>query len=403
MASDDPAERYGKAVDSLTEAHVDGDISFDDWKRIEQFLDARNENISSVPPPESGTCALRSLESYCRRLTSVAREVELSSLDTDAVNQLIDDLRNGNTDVGPDDGYADGSMQAFCGALSGFYEVHTDLGVDPADIVSVSGSDPAIDSRTVLSRADVEAMRDACTNSRDRALLALLTYTMQRIRAVQTLRVKDVDLQDGVFYLNPSDGGLKGASGKRPLLDAREPVRQWLNDHPTGHPDDYLITVLPSASRGTPGDQLTQQHINRRLKAIAAEAGVEKPANAHAFRHYGVTIAKRIHGMGWDEIAFMGGWSDIETPKKIYEHLSDEDYIEQIETQFGLREPEGESGPVTVTCSYCNLELDADAEECPRCHNTVGMVEQTDEEERIERLEETVETLLDRLDVEPGG
>lgn len=369
MAADDPPDRYESAREQLSRLRERGEIHEEDADRIETALDAKDERKAAVLAPDSGTCALRSLSSYCRRLAMLARERKLSDLDADGVNLLIDDLRTGDTEVGPADGYADGTMSATTAALSAFYEVNDELGVEPSDITSISSGNAAIDVHTTLDREDIEALRAEITNTRDRALFELLTQTMQRIRAIQTLRVRDIDLENGVFTLNTEPGGLKGASGKRPLLNAEGPVRRWMQDHPTKDPDDYFITSLASASRGTPGEQLTQAHINRRLQALAERSGIEKPANAHAFRHYGVTVARRAHDMGWDEIAFMGGWAGPETPRQIYQHLSDEDYIEKVEIQFGVREPEDTDGTqeMTTTCQACDAVLSAGAKACPEC------------------------------------
>lgn len=369
--ADDPAERYRKARARLDEARDAGDVSDADHDAITTFLDAKDDRKKAVPAPESGTAALRSLESYCRRLEAAAGERELSGLDTDGVNRLIDDLRTGGTTVGPADGYADGSMQAFSGALSGFYAVNEELGVDPDDVVSVSGGDPAIDSRSVLQREEIQELRGAITNARDRALFELLAFTMQRIRAIQTLRVKDIDLENGEFYLNTDANGLKGAAGKRPLLGAEGPVRQWLEYHPTDDPDDALITVLPGAQNGEAGEPLTQAHMNRRLRAIRDRTDVEKPTNAHAFRHYGVTVARAVYDLSWDEIAFMGGWASPETPKRIYEHLTDEEFIRKIKVAFGEEEPDDGEDPEDIICTSCGFPLPPDSKACNNCGATI--------------------------------
>jgi len=76
---------------------------------------------------------------------------------------------------------------------------------------------------------EVQALREAVDNARDRCMLELFLNTGQRIRAIQTLRVKDVDPEDGTtgsYYLNTDAEGLKGAAqngSKRPLLGANGP------------------------------------------------------------------------------------------------------------------------------------------------------------------------------------
>lgn len=377
MGADDPTERLGKAVEQLEGSHDSGEVSSEDYDRITTFLDAKDGRKSAVAAPESGSASVRTLEAYCRRLRQVAVECGITQLgDADAVNQLLDDLATGETDVGPSDGYANGTMQQFSGALSGFFEVHDDLGVDPQDMAGVGRTDSAVDSRTVLDRAEVQAMRDEIQNTRDRALFELMARTMQRVRAVQTLRIKDVDLEDmemGTFTLNDSDGGLKGATGKRSLLGAKGAVRRWLNEHPySDDPDAYLITSLPSSAKGEPGEKLTQSHISRILKRLGERADVDDWQNRvrpHAFRHYGVTVARRIYDMSWDEIAQQGGWQSSDTPKEIYEHLADEDHIRKIEVQFGARDPDANGGaePTDTICPACDSVLAPEAVVCQFC------------------------------------
>lgn len=147
---------------------------------------------------------------------------------------------------------------------------------------------------------------------RDKCLFELLIFTGQRIRVVRTLRVKDVDTDDGVFWINEDVNGTKGAEkneNKRPLLGAKRGVYDWLQYHPTKAPDDDLITIRPSANRGTPGDNLHQSTLNRILKGIAEDAGVADTKNVHAhlFRHYFVTVAKRDYGLDNDTIEHLVG------------------------------------------------------------------------------------------------
>ena len=223
----------------------------------------------------------------------------------------------------------------------------------------------------MYSRAEIQQMRDAVSNTRDRCLLELLLNTGQRVRAIQTLRIKDVDVEEGVYYLNSDDLGLKGADKngkKRPLLGAKRPVYDWLKDHPTGNPNDYLITCLPTANRGTPGAILSQSNIRIRLKIIAENAEVNKPPNPHNFRHYFVTTCKRDYGLDEATIKHLiGHGPDSTIMESTYQHLTDDDHIKTAEVVAGLREPNRESPLTPAVCPTCSESLESTWRSCPAC------------------------------------
>jgi hypothetical protein len=224
----------------------------------------------------------------------------------------------------------------------------------------------------------------------------LLLYTGQRIRAIQTLRIKDVDLDSGEYRLNTDADGLKGADivGKRrPLLGAENAVRDWLDKHPTGQPDDYLITALPMANRGGgsggDGDYLSSAAIHRRLNKIVDSAGVDKPANAHNFRHYFVTLAVREFDLDPATIKHLiGHRKDSVVMETTYQHLTDDDHIRAARegTDAG-REPEPKDGGLTPeTCPVCNEPLAKAAKACSRC----GQVFTPDARSAKETVEEAI-------------
>lgn len=122
-------------------------------------------------------------------------------------------------------------------------------------------------------------MGKAAGNPRDRCLVDLLGYTGQRLRVIQTLRLRDVDPDQGVYFMPDADG-FKGADRtgkKRPLLGACRSVHDWLRDHPTGDPDDYLITAMECAPHTEPGRQMSTESTRERLTIIGKRVGLHKP------------------------------------------------------------------------------------------------------------------------------
>lgn len=372
--SDDPERRYQLSRERIQDA----DLHADDVDAALEFLDAIYPDISTVnftnDNGERETKSYGTLAAYAqalKRVGELANTPLVEMPDTRAVNAFFDDVGSGTHPDVKDDGYAKSTLSQWQSGVTKFYEYHDDLGIDHREIVVKRQPKSTVDERDMYSREEIQALRDAVTNTRDRCILELLLNTGQRIRAIQTLRVKDVDTDEGIYYLNTDEAGLKGADkngSKRPLLGAARPVYDWLKDHPTGKPDDYLITCLPTAQRGTPGKKLSQSTIRERLKKLADDAGVEKPPNPHNFRHYFVTACKRDYGMDESTIKHLiGHGPESKVMETTYQHLTDDDHIKAAEVAADLREPEEESPLTPQICPTCGEQLDLEAKACPGC------------------------------------
>jgi len=371
-----PRQQYERERNRLDDAKDDGRISAAEYDAVTTFLDARDE--SCVGTPARGiktTDSGHSLRSYANTARKTAERLDDDLTDTTAaaINQLMSDHLTGRHPDVKDDGLSERTISSYQGVVRKFYEYH-DFGVAPEDIEIVNPGQSPVDERKMFTDDEIEAMRDEIDNPRDRCLFELLLNTGQRIGAIQSLRVKDVAPEDGVFWLNP-EGGLKGADKngrKRPLLGAQRPVHDWLKDHPTNDPEDYLITNLPTWSRGpNAGEMLSQQSLNRILKSIGERAGVpDEKLHAHNFRHNFVTIAKRDYGLDNDTIKHLIGHApDSSVMETTYAHLTDDDYIQAAEEGAGIREPESDSPLTPAICPTCGDQLPDGAKACSGCGN----------------------------------
>jgi integrase len=391
--ADDPDDKYRKERERWEDsAHSDRDT-----QAVLRFLSAFDENdLSESYTNEDGeteTLSYNSLENYGRAMRLIADESESDLLDhtheslTTVFNTFLEDLSKQTV------------RQRQAAAIK-FYRFH-DTRIDP-DKISLQklDKDTSVDERDMFTKEEIQDLRDACDNTRDRCLLELLIYTGQRIRAIQTLRIKDIDLENGVYYLNTDELGLKGAEKagkKRPILGAETAVRDWLENHPTGRPDDYLITPLPSATNKTgKGDYLSLPSIRNRLWTIAERANVYdketengKPPNPHNFRHYFVTVCYREYDMDPSTIKFLIGHAqDSTVMESTYQHLTDEDHINAARqaTDAGRQPEEEESSLTPETCPTCREPLPPQAKACSRC----GQVFTPDARSVEEQIEQQV-------------
>lgn len=402
---DDPRERYerererlrlvigGAPEDTDGPGRLRGNISEADADAIGDLLDALDDTHPGKVFQANGngteTKESKTLANYAVRLRLAATESDgdLLDQDTDSINQLMADMASGNADVAPSGGYSKGTVGQYQSALKAFYRYHDGHGVDPEEIPVFAPESTTVDDRDMFTVDEVRAMRQAIGSERERALFELLAYTGQRIRVIQTLRIKDIDIEAGVFYINEGVEGRKGAKGKRPMLGATEYVRRWLDYHPTKEPTDYLITPKATGG-GEPGGMLTQDTIRYHLEKIADKAGVEKDVHPHIFRHYFTTIAKRDYGLDNDYIKHLRGDAPgSNVMETTYQHLSDGDAIEHATAKYEGREPEIESpmspeGP----CPTCGHILPDDARACNRC----GSVFTLDAKATKDQIEEDI-------------
>lgn len=370
QSSDDPLHRYANERQRVK----DSDLSQADADAVLEFLAALDENdMTAVYRNEKGeqeTLAYTSLMDYGRGLRMLGQE-----LDCDLLRASLSDIQQATNEMV--ETLSKQTVRQRQAAARKFYRYHDETAVNGGDIPLISvDSQSDVDERSTLTQSDIQSIRDACDNLRDRAMIELFIYTGQRLRAIQTLRIQDIDLDEGVYYLNTDEAGLKNADkvgGKRPLLGAEKHVRQWIKNHPTGEPDDYLITTLPSATRTNgPGEHLSKVAIYNRLDKLFRKADVDKPDGqmAHTFRHYFVTVCYRDYGMNPSTIKHLIGHTEASTVMETtYQHLTDQDHIDaaRAATESGRDNDEERDAFTPVKCPTCNEPLAPDAKACEDC------------------------------------
>ncbi|MFO7926962.1 tyrosine-type recombinase/integrase, partial [Natronomonas sp.] len=393
--TDDPPHRYKGALKRLGKA----DIPEADETHIREFLDAIDPEINTTNfTNDSGkreTKSYGTLAAYTQALKRVSELAERPLTEfksAEEINKLFEGFRRGTHPNVKDDGYGKSTLGQWESAVTKFFEYHSHFGIDQTEIVIDANPETKVDDRDMYTREEIEALRNAVTNDRDRCMLELFLNTGQRIRAIQTLRLKDVDTDEGVYYLNTEDDGLKGADKngrKRPLLGAKRPVYDWAKKH-QGGPEDYLITPLPSANGGIHGEKLSQSTMRRSLRRLADRADVDKPPNPHNFRHYFVTTCKRDYGMDDATIKHLiGHGQGSRIMETTYQHLNDEDHIKAAETAAGLRKEKNESPLTPQACPTCGEPLDQGSKACPGCGTVFAPNAKAAEEQIQEGIKES--------------
>lgn len=387
-----PRERIERQFKRLERKVDAGEIhpdTIDAFRTYAETIDAAKPSPSAENPNgDTYACKPSTIEAYVRSLRLMAEGgVNPLFSDADEVNAFMADKYDSG------EGASSNTMIIYQSALRSFYCVFDELGVDPGAIDTYSpDKTPRHDLQDLFTEEEVFAMRDAVGRSRNptrnRAFLELLIFSLQRVNALLTLRVGDVDVENGAIYLNEEydreQGGLKGAIGRgrhRSIYGARKYLRDWVRAHPTGEPDDWLFVGdpnNPSTSIENHWDDTTAYEM---LGYLGKWAGVDKPTNPHNFRHYGITVLRWDYDVPWDEInAQAGVIKGSDMPRTTYNHVDDNDLRQKIEERMGLKE-ESQNRFAPVICPVCDEVLKSDWRKCPACNERFAPGEEDGREE----------------------
>lgn len=216
----------------------------------------------------------------------------------------------------------------------GFLQAEGWIERDPSELLE----GPAIGRRLpdVLTREEVEALLAAPDNDdaltlRDWAMLELMYATGVRISEVVTLRVRDVEMQEGLVRV-------RGKGSKERIVPfggaAREAISVYLHD--------ARPRLAPTASRetrgalflGRRGRPLSRKAAWQIVRRRVAATGIQKRVTPHTLRH---TFATHLLQGGADIAAVqeMLGHADISTTQ-IYTHL-ERGYLSEVHRRYHPR------------------------------------------------------------------
>lgn len=376
------SDLYKRKQNYLSEVTEDGKVTQGEKDAIEELCFTFDEqrpafNRPNWPDAPSRLRSYRSkstLSNWMYQLTRIALAIDLMDTSATEINRLMGEWLRGEGDV-KDDGLTKGSLRAFQNTLRIFYRYHDDVNVDFQSITVFDQEDTSVKPSDMLTPDEVQMVRDVPTNPRDEVVVYLLLYTGVRNTALRKLRVRDVELNPNPrYYFNTTAEGLKGVSRPhepRPLLGAESAVRTWLNFHPTGNDDDYLITARSKWGRGDASEPVSYNTIGRVMDTVKEETGIDKPMHPHMMRHNFVSICKREYGMDDDAVKFLIGHDpDSTVMSTTYAHLSGEDYAQKAEVAAGIRDQEESSFSPEEYCTACGEPLPENAKACSACGMT---------------------------------
>lgn len=194
----------------------------------------------------------------------------------------------------------------------------------------------------ILTLPEISAMLAAANSLRDRALIATLWATGQRVMAIAQLRLcdlKELPSVNGGAAIRVSFRFVKVAGQEHTSYmldrDGGDHLRAWLTAYPFDRTED--AAAFPSFHLRRP---MTESAILKMLKATARRAGIAKRVYAHLFRHSRATHLLRL-GMPSVAVKQLCGWDPASNVlEERYAHLADQDAYRALLRANGIPDAE---------------------------------------------------------------
>lgn len=235
--------------------------------------------------------------------------------------------------------------------------------------------DPAPDPGDMLRwEADVLPMIDACSNLRDRALIALAWDLGPRPYELFDLKPKQIT--DHKYGLQVT---VDGKTGRRsPVLIPSVPyVNRWLEVHPCNG-NDPLWCNLNS------GDSITNNRVRDILKEKARKAGIDRRVTPSNFRKSSAShLASQ--GVSQAHLEDHHGWTRGSDIASRYISVFGDANDREIAKAHGIDVQEDEHDEIApITCPRCDRETPREKDVCVWCAQAISQ-RAIEEDDKLER------------------
>lgn len=209
----------------------------------------------------------------------------------------------------------------FLSAVFSWYRKHNILSVNPVEAVpNRKEHDKPID---YLNGEEIEKLREACKDKRERALMEFLLSTGVRIGEVPLIEREEVDWDKGEILIY----GHKTDEYRTVFLTdvARMHLRKYLEEREDNGP------ALFGGVR-KPHDAVHEDGLRRIIKQIAERSGLKRRVYPHLFRKTMATIL-RMKGCKIEDIQAMVGHKSAATTIKYYS-AANKNILRQMHNQY---------------------------------------------------------------------
>lgn len=284
---------------------------------MEQYLSQFLDNLTTTHNASQNTTSayrndLGQFQAFMRAYPT--GPVECAGLTAPVVEAYVVDLQQGAT------AYASSSVARKVAAVKSFCRFLVEINVLTMDPAEKIGS-PKVKKHIphILTQSEMTQLLEAPARlngpkaSRDTALLAMLYATGMRVTEIVTLRLEDVNWEEGAVICR----GKSGQHRHIPLGAAHGVVAEYLK---IARPSLARESSPPMLFLNHRGQKLTRQGVWLILKEAAHIAGLGELVTPHTLRH---SFAKHMLGAGENlrRVQALLGHANVATTQA-YRHLS---------------------------------------------------------------------------------
>lgn len=261
---------------------------------------------------------------------------------------------------------------------------------------SMFGGTPSKLPEDLMTEEEIKQMISSCHNIRDKALIAILADSGQRIGEILSCRLKHVHFkEDSAEIVSPT-----GKTGpRRVLLIPSVPyLLNWCQNHPLGKPDDPLFVNISNKGQYQPMNYTTAYQL---LRKAAKRAGISKRTNAHQFRHKAAT--KMANHLSTAQLNERFGWSQDSRMPSVYIHMSGRDSDDAVKRAYGkqIKIEDSKSPLEPKVCSYCSTSNGHDFKYCSKCARALNIQDIIEREKKDQHLIEFIQRIAALKETNP--
>lgn len=257
----------------------------------------------------------------------------------------------------------------------------------------VKASEPPnkLKKEDLLTPEEVRQLVASAPDNMWRALISILAESGCRPGEALNLTISNVILNADHAKLYVA-GKMARSAGERPLFLFKtcDLLKAWLAEHPQKNKLEAPLWITKST-----GEPVSLRVLNTVFKRIAKRAGITKRAYPYLLRHckgtevylkYAPALAMK-----------MMGHNDPKTGL-VYTHLAEEDVLEALQQEHGLKpkKQEAENVEICQSCGHNNPYGSIQCNNCKAALNVAGAIRiEQESEEELKKLRELKELLAD--------
>jgi len=243
---------------------------------------------------------------------------------------------------------------------------------------------PTLQVTDLLTREEIDRMKAATPNLRDKALIGCFAEAGPRPGELLKAKIKNVRISDICAEID-----VNGKTGVRVvhIINAYSDLVNWLDAHPqrkAKNGEAFLWSDFPD------GKPFKYDQARNRFLNIARKAGVNgKRVYLYLLRHGSITEnAKQLP----DQLLKKRyGWAKGSRAIEFYDHLTSSDLKEALLQQHGLTGEKKKEQPSVILCPRCKAPNPTDSSLCFRCKSALTFEKAI----KIEELEQKISRIGD--------